>query len=129
MGHVSIKMSPDGSEAVAWFGGDETDIVHIEGPAGTVDAVCRALRANETALEHEIAQRGASREPFASDLTTAEIAEIAEAAAQAKAAADAKVKIDEIADQVAKIDALQAALNDARAKLAPAVEKTLDDHT
>lgn len=104
--HVSVKISPDGEEAVVWFNGDESDLVNISGPAGTVDALCRVLRGSEGAIEHEISQRGAVRAPFESDLTAAETKAAEKAAATAKAEEVAGAKAAAIK---AHLDAIESA--------------------
>lgn len=110
MGHVSVKVSPDGEQAVAWFNDDESDVLHLSGPAHTVDAMCRAIRSFAPAIEHEMSQRGVNREPFESDLTAAEKAEAAKAAAEAKTAAETQAKTDALKEQLDIIEKARRAI-------------------
>lgn len=98
--HIGIKKR--GGDAIVWDT-DEERLFSISGDPETVDAVCRFLRASETALEHELSQRGANRAAFVDDLTAEELAAIAKAKADADAAAKAKADAEATASEAERL--------------------------
>lgn len=105
---MQIKIKISDTNATCWVDDDETDTFTMSGPPRTLDALARALRAQN--VEHEFTQRGANREPVANDLTKSERDAVAEA--QAKADADA-ARVAE----AAKLEASRAALTAERDRL------------
>lgn len=115
--HISIQKSPAGDEAVCWVGKNEEDALHMSGEPHTVDAFCRALRVAEGLVEHELAQRGANREPFVDDLTAAQLEQKAKADAEAKAASETDANMAKVKEMVDVIEKAKAVI----ASLAPAL--------